>query len=143
MSGLSIGKGISLPIEAATRRLAILGTSGAGKSNAAGVMAEEFTAAKVPWFAIDPKGDWWGLRASGDGKHAGLSVPIFGGLHGDIPIEAPAGKVLAETIARQRLTALIDVSQFESRQEMFGFLADFASTMLRLNTAPMHAFLDE
>lgn len=143
MSGLSIGKGISMPIEAATRRLAILGTSGAGKSNAAVVMAEEFYAAKVPWFAIDPKGDWWGIRATSDGKKPGLAVPIFGGLHGDIPIEATAGKVLAETIARQRLTALIDVSQFESRQEMFGFLADFAGTMLRLNTDPMHAFLDE
>ena len=143
MSGLTIGKGISLPTEAATRRLAILGTSGAGKSNAAVVMAEEFYAAKVPWFAIDPKGDWWGVRSSGDGKKPGLHVPIFGGIHGDIPIEATAGKVLAETIARQRLTALIDVSQFESRQEMFGFLADFASTMLRMNTEPMHAFLDE
>lgn len=142
-SALRVASDFTLPLDAATRRLALLATSGAGKSNAAVVIAEQMSARSIPWYAIDPKGDWWGVRSGGDGNSAGLPVPIFGGLHGDIALEATAGKVVAETVAKQRLSCVIDVSQFEQRQQMYGFLADFATALLRINVEPLHGFLDE
>lgn len=143
MTGLHIAANFDLPLDAATRRMAALATSGAGKSNTCVVIAEQMYDAHIPWYVVDPKGDWWGVRSSRDGKHAGLSVPIFGGLHGDLPLEPTAGRVIAETIARQRLTCVLDVSQFDSAQQRYGFLADFAETLLRRNVEPLHGFLDE
>ena len=40
---------------------------------------------------MDPKGDWWGLRAAADGKGPGLPIVIVGGEHGDVPLEVGAG----------------------------------------------------
>lgn len=74
---LRLGEDLALPLEAVTETFAILAKRRAGKSNAAVVLAEEMFAAGLPWVAVDPKGDWWGIRASGDGP--GLAVVVFGG----------------------------------------------------------------
>jgi DNA helicase HerA-like ATPase len=95
---LRVSPDLSLPLDAATETFAILGKRGAGKSNTEVVMAEEFSAAGIPFVTIDPKGDWWGIRSSADGKSPGLSVPVFGGRHGDVPLEATAGPMLADLI---------------------------------------------
>lgn len=140
---LRLSTELALPLEAATRRLAILAMSGAGKSNVAVVMAEQMFDAGIPWVAIDPKGDWWGIRSSKDGKGPGLPVPIFGGLHGDIPLEPTAGKFIAETIIEQRLTCVLDISEFAERQQLWGFLIDFGETLLKKNRQALHLFLEE
>ena len=141
---LNVAPGFSLPLDAVTRRMAMLATSGAGKSNAAVVMAEAMHDASVPWVAIDPKGDWWGVRSSADGKHPGLSVVLFGGEHGDLPLDPHSGAIIAEVVAQQRLSCVLDLSEdFKTRQEMFGFLTDFATTLLRRNREPLHVFADE
>lgn len=143
---LRISPDLELPLDAATRRMAILAMSGAGKSNAAVVLAEEMYREEIPWVAIDPKGDWWGLRSSRDGLAPGLQVPIFGGLHGDIPLEPRAGKVLADLIVDQRVTCVLDVSEFDSNQQMWTFLADFGDRLYARKAAerwPLHLFLDE
>jgi uncharacterized protein len=140
---LRLSPDLALPIEAATRRMAILAMSGAGKSNLAVVLAEEMFAAGIPWVAIDPKGDWYGIRSSESGKRAGLPVCVFGGLHGDVPLEPTAGKLLGELIATHRLTCVLDVSEFERREEQFRFLADLAETLLKKNTQALHLFLEE
>jgi hypothetical protein len=45
---------------------------------------------------IDPKGDWWGLKASADGKGAGFPVIAFGDFKNaeasDVPINAQSGR---------------------------------------------------
>ena len=100
MSGeLRISDTLALPLDAVTQTFGILAMRGAGKSNAAVVMAEEMHRNELPWVAVDPKGDWWGVRARADGTE-GLPVPIFGGHHGDVPLEPTAGNVLAEMIVR-------------------------------------------
>lgn len=140
---LDIAEGLSLPLEAVTRRLAILGMSGAGKSNVAVVLAEQMFDAGIPWVAIDPKGDWWGIRSSVSGKGPGLPIPIFGGLHGDIPLEPTAGAYIGELIAEQRLTCLLDISEFAERQDMWRFLTDLGNALLRRNRQALHLFLEE
>lgn len=142
MNGLRVGHDLQLPLDVATDTLALLAKRRAGKSNAAVVMAEEMYDAGIPWCAIDPKGDWWGVRSSGDGTGPGLSVPIFGGLHADVPLEASAGAYVADLIARERLTCVLDLSEM-SKGEQIKFLTPFAEQLLRVNREPLHLFLEE
>lgn len=141
---LKLASHFDLPLDAATRRMAILAMSGAGKSNAAVVMAEQMFDAGIPWVAIDPKGDWWGVRSGKSGKRSGgLPIPIFGGLAGDVTLEPGAGKLIGELIVEQRLTCVLDVSEFPDRQAMWGFLTDLGETLLRKNRQPLHIFCEE
>lgn len=141
---LEISTTLSLPTAAVTQRAALLAVSGAGKSNAARAMAEEFYKARLPFVAVDPKGDWWGLRAGRDGKpKGGLDVVIFGGEHGDIPLERGGGLLVADTIVDQRLSCVLDLSGFESETDKRAFLLDFAKRLYHRNRDPLHLFLEE
>lgn len=140
---LKISPQLALPIDSATETFGILAKKGAGKSNAAVVMAEEMFDAGIPWVAIDPKGDWWGLRSSADGKKPGLPLPVFGGRHGDIPLEPGAGRMLADLILTERLTCVLDVSEF-SKADVTRFLKEFADRLYRqAENEPLHLFLEE
>ena len=123
----------------------MLAKRGMGKSNAAVVMAEEMWDAGYQWVAIDPKSDWWGVRSSANGKGPGLPVPVFGGRHGDIPLEATAGSLMASLIAERGLTCILDVSLF-SKGDQIRFVTDFAEALFRMmgdDPHPCHVFLEE
>jgi hypothetical protein len=46
----------------------------------------------VQVIVLDPIGHWWSLRAGADGKpKGGYPVAVFGGMHGDLPLEPTAG----------------------------------------------------
>jgi len=148
---LNISEELKLPVDAATRTFGILAMRGAGKSNSAVVMAEEMFKAGVHWVAIDPKGDWWGIRSSQDGKSAGLPVVIFGGRRGDVPLEPASGAFIAELVIEQRLTCILDLSEF-TEGEKIHFLAGngkddgFAARFYRRKDPtqpPTHLFLEE
>jgi hypothetical protein len=81
MTNLHLADTLTLPADSAARSFAILGMRGAGKSNAAVVLAEALHSAGTPWLCIDPKGDWFGLRSSSNGTAPGLPVLILGGEH--------------------------------------------------------------
>lgn len=139
---LQLGPGFALPLEAVTQTFAILAKRRAGKSNAAVVLAEELYKAGLPWVAVDPKGDWWGVRASGDGSSPGLAVIVFGGLHGDVPLEPSSGELVADLIVDRRLTCVLDVSEM-SKAEQRHFLADFASRLYKRNREPRMVIAEE
>jgi hypothetical protein len=124
--------GFRLPASAVTEAIALIGVRRGGKSNAAAVMAEEMYDAALPWVGIDPKGDWWGLRSSADGTGPGLAVPVFGGLHGDLPLVPEAGRLIAELVVSRNLTCILDVSRF-SKAGRVRFLADFAERLYELH----------
>lgn len=105
-------------------------------------MAEEMFDHGLPWVAIDPKGDWWGVRAAGDGRTCGLPVLVFGGRHGDVPLEPTAGKLVAQLIIDQRLTCVLDVSEM-TKADQRRFLIDFADQLYRANDGPRHVFCEE
>jgi len=139
---IQLADDLALPLEAITQTFGILAVRGAGKSNTAAVMAEGMYAAQLPFVVVDPVGSWWGLRAAGDGKKPGLALPIFGGLHGDVPLEQTAGTVLADLVVDDRLTCVLDVSDF-SETAKTRFLLDFAERLYRRNRDPLHLFLEE
>ena len=145
-NGLNVAPGLALPMDAVTQSFALLAIRRAGKSNGGAVLAEEMHDAGLPWVAIDPKGDWWGLRSSGDGRGPGLPVPVLGGLHGDIPLTPESGRLVAELIVAQNLTCILDVSDFPSKAAQMRFLTDFGEHLFRLhrkNPQPRHVFLEE
>ncbi len=142
MTKLHIAEGLSLPLEAVTQTFGILAVRGAGKSNTGAVMAEEMARTRLPFVVVDPVGSWWGLRSSDDGKGPGLSIPIFGGRHADVPLERAAGQLLADLVVDQRLSCLLDVSEF-SEGDKIRFLTDFAERLYRRNQDPLHLFLEE
>lgn len=147
MSGLVVSRDLTLPLSAVTGKHALLGSSGAGKSNAGVVLAEAMYDAGLIFVAIDPKGDWWGLRYGADAKTAGLEVPIFGGLHGDegLALHPGSGEFIASLIVERRLRCVLDLSEM-TKGEQTKFLADFADKLFRLKNAnrfPLHLFLDE
>jgi hypothetical protein len=135
-----------LPLEAVTQSFAVLAVKGAGKSNTAVAMAEEMWKARLPWVAIDPKGDWWGIRSNRDGDGPGLPVPIFGGLHGDLPLSPDAGRLIAQLVVDRNFTCVLDVSEFPSKAAQARFLTEFGDTLFRLHgqqPQPRHLFLEE
>src|SRR5690606_29014268 len=83
----------AIPDEALDDRLAFVGTSGSGKTYAAGTAVERLLASGARVGIIDPLDVWWGLRLKSDGVRPGFPVVIFGGSHGDLPITENAGAV--------------------------------------------------
>lgn len=139
---LHIAPKLDLPLDAVTETFAILAKRRSGKSNAAVVMAEEMFDNGLQWVAIDPKGDWWGVKSAGDGASPGLAVVVFGGLHGDVPLEPTGGKLVADLIIEERLTCVLDVSEM-TKADQRRFLIDFADRLYRRNTEPLHVFCEE
>jgi hypothetical protein len=140
---LKLADGLALPLDAVSRTFGILAVRGAGKSNTAAVMAEEMFAAGLPFVVIDPVGSWFGLRSSADGTAPGLAIPIFGGKHGDIPLERGAGELIADLVVEKRLTCVLDLSRFESEADKKAFLLAFARRLYQKNENPLHLFLEE
>ena len=137
---LRLGPALSLPLDAVTQKTAMLGRTGSGKTYAATKLTEEMLDAGAQIIALDPVGVWYGLRLGADGKSPGISIPVFGGLHGDVPLEPTAGKMIADLIVDRGISAMIDVSQFEHDSEKARFAGDFAARLLdrkstRLNSS--------
>lgn len=140
---LRLAPHLTLPLDAVSRTFGILAVRGAGKSNTAAVMAEEMFAAGLPFVVIDPVGSWYGLRSSADGTAPGLPIPIFGGKHGDVPLERGAGELLADLVVEKRLTCVLDLSRFNSEADKKAFLLAFARRLYERNENPLHLFLEE
>lgn len=143
---LKISDSLTLPLDAVTQKLAFLGRTGSGKTYAATKVAEEMLAAGAQVVSLDPVGVHYGLRIAADGKGPGIQIPVFGGLHGDVPIESTGGKLIADLIVDRNLSAVIDVSQFESDAQKARFSADFAERFFfrkKAAPSPVMLFLEE
>ncbi|MFV8160621.1 ATP-binding protein [Mycobacterium sp. 134] len=123
--------------------LAVLGMRGAGKSFTARVLAEELFAAHVQVVIIDPMGVFWGLRSSMDGTADGLPIPVFGGTHGDAPLESSAGALMADLAVGEGLSMVLDMSAFGSRTQERAFASAFFDRLYRRNHELVHVIVDE
>lgn len=142
---LHIAKDLDLPLDVVMDKKSILAMTGAGKTNTAVDLVEEVLDAGIQVVVIDPKGDWWGMRSSADGKSEGYPITVFGGIHGDIPLEAESGKMLGEYLATNPVSCVLDVSDF-SQGELFRFAKDFGIAFYkakRRNPTAMLTVLEE
>lgn len=139
---LHLGTNLAVPDDAVTQTFAIFGKRGSGKSNGGTVLAEEMFKAHLPFVVLDPVDAWWGLKASFDGKAAGLGVYIFGGPHGDLPLDTGAGALIADMIIKHRISVVLSFKGWTGADRT-RFASDFAARLLAKNTTPLHVFLEE
>lgn len=125
-------------------RLAFVGTSGSGKTYAAGTAVERLlkTGAKV--VVVDPLGVWYGLRVHSDGKTAAFPVVIFGGQHADIPLTEHGGAIIGETVAGMAESCIVSLSDFPTKAAERRFMLAFLERLYRKATGePFHLVFDE
>lgn len=131
-----------VPHDALLQHIIALGKTGSGKSSKLRVLVEEVLDLSLPVCIIDPKGDWWGLKSSADGKRAGYPIVIFGGEHADVPINEHSGAHVAELVATGNRSAIIDLGGW-----MIGprtrFLIDLLSNYFRLARGRRYLVPDE
>lgn len=131
-----------LPSPIVTGTQGIFAQKRKGKSYTAQTQAEDLLEAHQQIAAIDPTSAWWGIRSSADGKSPGYPVTIFGGEHGDAPLDVKAGALIAEAMVTERFSAVLDLSLLDP-EEWPVVAGDFLDKLYSLNRHPMHVFLDE
>lgn len=125
---LRLAPGLALPDDFATQGVAIIGVRGSGKSNTEVRYAELLHKAGIPFVAVDPKGDWYGIRMEGTGP--GLPIPVFGGLYGDFPLEDHLGDRIADLLVDENLSAVLDVSRLSKTKGLPRFLVAFCNRLM-------------
>lgn len=151
MADLHLAPKLALPDEAVTQKFGFIGRSGSGKTYAAGKLTEQLLAIGAQVIVLDVVGVWWGLRLAANGKDPGIPIPVFGGDHGDIPLEHTAGALVARTIVERGLSVVLDVSLFRGAQgrgqgQRAQFMTDFAEELLHLkkrHRSAVHVVVEE
>lgn len=136
-----------IPVEALLDHVAILATTGAGKTVVAKVVVEDAVEAGERVCVIDPMGVYYGLRTFADGKPA-FPFVIFGvpdprGVRPyDVEINAESGRALAQLIATRSFPSIICTAGMSvgARTRLF---ADFAETIIEENCDPLRLVIDE
>jgi hypothetical protein len=139
------GRWLQLPPSIITEVTAIMGISGSGKTYTGGRYAEEMHRLGAQFIAVEPVGNWYGLRLKANGKGRGLDIPIFGGDQGDLPLPKESGAEVARLLVKERISAVIDVSHFR-KSHMRRWMADFAEeffVMKRKNRSAVNLMLEE
>jgi uncharacterized protein len=135
-------RNLPIPAKTLTQHIAVLGKTRAGKSTVMRVITEDLLEAEKPVCIVDPKGDWWGLKSSADGKSAGFPVVIFGGDHADVPINEHSGAHVAELVATGNRPCIIDLGGWMPG-ERTRFWVAFASNLFKLTRGLRWLVIDE
>jgi hypothetical protein len=145
VKALQISTQLRLPIDAVTQTLAAIGRKGSGKTYLATMICEQMLDAGAQVAAVDPVGNWFGLRVGADGKSKGKEIFVIGGEHGDVPLTPEVGAKIARLVVEKRISVVLDVSSFR-QGERKRFAADFAEELFHLKKSqrtPLHVFLEE
>lgn len=147
MGPIKLSKDISFPVDIVTQVEVIIAKRRAGKSYTMRRGVEQLLKNKQQVVLVDPKGDQWGLRSSADGKKPGYPVLILGGEHGDLPLEVNGGEVVARLVVEERVSVLLDLSQFR-KHELATFMTAFLENLYRLKAqekyrTPVKLVVDE
>jgi len=133
-----------LPVSALDERLAIVGTSGSGKTYAAKGLAERLMERGRRLCIVDPLGVWWGLRLTADGTiPSTFPLVVFGGRHADVALDPGMGMALGTLIGTRALACVVDVSDLGSAIARRSFMTAFTAALYEANREPLHLVLDE
>lgn len=147
MTQLRLADDLLLPLEAVTQTFAILAKRGVGKTHTAAVLAEELLKAGLQVVVLDPLDVWYGLRSSVNGEQAGLPIVVLGGTHGDLPLDAGAGNVLADLVVEGALSAVLSLRHL-SKGDQRRLVTDFCERLYHRKgedryRQPVHLIIDE
>lgn len=135
-----------IPTAALDDRLGFTGTSGSGKTYAAGTAVERLLTKKQRVVIVDPLDVWWGLRLMADGKTASpYNVVIFGGRHGDLPLTEHSGALIGETVAGMSESCVVSLGGFTTGASERRFMLGFLQALYRHTDKvdPFHVVFDE
>lgn len=134
-----------IPFDALDDRLAIVGTSGSGKTYAAGTAVELVLQHKGRVIIVDPLGVWYGLRLLADGKTPSPhDVVIVGGESGDLPLNEHAGALIGETVAGIAQSVILDLCGIGTKAGARRFMLAFLTALHRhASRDPVHLVFDE
>jgi hypothetical protein len=131
MNALHLSTDLAFPADIVTRKTVVYGGNGMGKTNLTlGVLPEELHARGLRFCILDPMGVAWGVQHGGKRGTKGLDVLILGGPHGDVEITPTSGAVVADLVADEAVSTVVDVSRTKagkgwSKGEKIRFVADF------------------
>jgi hypothetical protein len=133
-----------IPDAALDDRLAIVGTSGSGKTHAACTGVERLLEKRARVVVIDPLDVWYGLRLKQDGVRPAFPVVIFGGARGDVPITEAAGAIIGETIATMAESCVVSLASLGSKAAERRFMLALLDRLYRRAAGePLHIVIDE
>lgn len=138
-----------IPDAALDDRLGFVGTAGSGKTYNSGAGVERVLASGGRVVIPDPLGVWWGMGLNADGQRAAPwrndgRLVIFGGEHGDLPINEHAGALIGETVAGMAESAILDLSGFGTKASERRFMLAFLTALYRHASGdPVHLVFDE
>jgi len=133
-----------LPTSALGGRIAIVGTSGSGKTYAAKGLVEHLLGRGTRVCVVDPLGVWWGLRVAAEsGAPALYPLVVFGGAHADVPLDPGMGAALGQLVGTRPMACAVDVSDLGSAAARRAFMTAFTEALYGANTEPLHLVLDE
>lgn len=136
--------GYPIPDAALDDRLGWIGTAGSGKTYNAGGGAERLLESGARVVIVDPLDVWWGLRLTAEGKPSRFTLPIFGGAHGDLPLNENAGKLIGETVAGMAESCIVSLGGLETKSAERRFMLAFLEAVYRHATNnPVHLIFDE
>jgi hypothetical protein len=103
----TVGREVSLPVvELLTGRGFVTGKSGSGKSNSAGVIAEELLEQGFGLLIVDVDGEYYGLKEQYEVLHCGADEKC------DVQVSADHGERLAALAIERNVPIILDVSGF-------------------------------
>lgn len=145
--GISLADDLTIPVESVTQTFAVLGKRGSGKTHTASVLTEELLGAGSQVVVVDPLDAWWGLRAGADGESEGLPIVVLGGQHGDLPLDATNGTVIADLVVGEGVSVVLSLRHL-SKTAQRRFVAEFAERLYHRkgedrNRSPLHVVIDE
>lgn len=118
------------------------GKTGSAKSSKARLGVEDMLHRRLPVNILDPKGDWWGLKSSADGKGPGYPIVIFGGVHADVPITPRSGGEVAKMIFTGNFPSLIDMKGWMP-SERSQFVIDYLAQIFKDSYGERPMVVDE
>jgi hypothetical protein len=136
-----------IPDRALDDRIAIVGTSGSGKTYTAKGCVERILAKKHRVVVVDPLDVWWGLRLDVSGKTPAFPIRILGGKHGDMPLNEHVGAMIGEAIATTTESCIISPASIKTSAGRQRFMIAFLDALYERTNPdlhePYHVIFDE
>lgn len=149
--GLRVSPQLVLPTDAITQTFVVYGAKGKGKTNFGVVLAEELYENDLKFSALDPYGVMYGLRYGQTKSETGIEILIIGGTHGDLQILPSSGAVVADLVADEPISTVVDISRgangkMWTKGEKIRFVADYATRLFERqgeHRRPLMQIIDE